>query len=174
MRLPFLAPAEQALRPDRPINFDADVEQTIREWNRRFRIRAVWYDPYQMAASSQRLRREGVPMQEYAQSASNLTAVAENLFTLIKGGNVLAYPDAAMSRGCAVEGARGWKIAKEKQSHRIDIIVALAMAALACVKAQNKPGYDPTFSGWVDPPNESKSNGIPWEAVFYSRWRRGF
>jgi phage terminase large subunit-like protein len=163
-------------RPDRPINFDAEVEQTIREWNRRFRIRAVWYDPYQMAASSQRLRREGVPMQEYAQSASNLTAVAENLFTLIEGGNVLAYPDAAMrtamSRACAVEGARGWKIAKEKQSHRIDIIVALAMAALACVKAQNKPGYDPTFSGWVDPPN--KSDGIPWEAVFHSLWRRGF
>jgi hypothetical protein len=160
--------------PGRPIDFATEVEQTLREWSRRFKIRAVWYDPYQMAASSQRLRREGVPMQEYAQSANNLTAVAENLFTLIKGGNVLAYPDAeirtAMSHACAVEGARGWKIAKEKQSHRIDIVVALGMAALACVKSQGEPGYDPTFSGWLDPPGDPNAPpGIPWEAAF--RWR---
>jgi hypothetical protein len=162
--------------PGQPIDFAVHVEETLRDWKRRFNLREVWYDPFQMAASSQRLRREGVRMREYPQSISNLTAVAENLYTLIKGGNLLAYPDAeirtAISRAGAVEGAHGWKIVKERQSHRIDIVIALAMAALACVKAQGTPGYDSTFSGFVDPP--SSSNGIPWEAAFHSLRRRGF
>ena len=29
---------------------------------------------------------------------------------------------------------RGWRIAKEKQSHKIDVVVALAQAALGAVK----------------------------------------
>ena len=31
----------------------------------------------------------------------------------------------------AAETTRGWRIAKDKQSHRIDVVVALAMAALS-------------------------------------------
>ena len=140
--------------PDDPIDFSADVEHTLQEWYKRFNLRNVQYDPYQMAASSQRLRLQGLPMQEYPQTASNLTAIGENLFELVKGGNLLVYPDrqirTAVSRAVAIEGSRGWKIAKDKQSHRIDIVVAIAMAALACVKDQGKPGYDPTFSGFQD------------------------
>ena len=35
-----------------PINFESDVENTILDLHRRFRVRAVRYDPYQMAASA--------------------------------------------------------------------------------------------------------------------------
>jgi phage terminase large subunit-like protein len=128
---------------NRQIDFANDVEQTLRDWHHRFALRAVWYDPYQMAASSQRLLGEGLPMKEYAQNMSNLTAMGENLFQLIRGRNLLVYPDeairTAVSRAIAIESARGWKIAKDKQSHRIDIVIALGMAALACVKAQGEP-----------------------------------
>ena len=161
---------------DQPIDFAADVEQTLREWHRRFNLRAIWYDPYQMASSSQRLRREGLPMQEFSQTPNNLTAMGENLFTLVKGRNMLAYPDSeirtAVSRAVAIEGDRGWKIAKDKQFHHIDIVIALGMAALACVRAQDKPGYDLTLSGFQDEP--SGHGGIPWEAAFYSLSRRGW
>jgi hypothetical protein len=34
----------------------------------------------------------------------------------------------------ALESTRGWRIAKEKTSHKIDIVVALAQAALAVVR----------------------------------------
>ena len=143
--------------PDRQIDFAADIEETLREWHRRFNVRAILYDPYQMAASSQRLLREGLRMQEYPQTVSNLTAVAENLFALIKGRNLVAYPDSeirtAVSHAIAVEGERGWKIAKDRQSNRIDIVIALSMAALACVKAQGKPEYDQTYSGFMDGPD---------------------
>jgi phage terminase large subunit-like protein len=140
--------------PDRRIDFANDIEQTLRDWHRRFALREVWYDPFQMAASSQRLLREGIPMKEYPQTVSNLTAMGENLFQLIKGRNLLVYPDeeirTAVSRAAAVEGPRGWKIAKDKQSHEIDIVIAMGMAALACVKGQGKPGFDPTYAGFQD------------------------
>ncbi len=140
--------------PNREIDFAIDVEQTLRDLNQRFALRAVWYDPFQMAASSQRLLREGIPMKEYPQTVGNLTAMGENLFQLIKGRNLLVYPDdeirLAVSRAVAVEGPRGWKIAKDKQSHQIDIVIAMGMAALACVKGQAKPGFDATYSGFQD------------------------
>jgi hypothetical protein len=39
-----------------------------------------------------------------------------------------------MSRAVALETTRGWRIAKEKASHKIDVVVAFAMAALGAVQ----------------------------------------
>jgi phage terminase large subunit-like protein len=93
----------------------------------RFRVREVRYDPYQMAATAQRMRRVGLPMVEFPQSLSNLTAASQNLFELIKAQGIVTYPDAdirlALQRSIAVETTRGWRIAKEKVSHRIDVVV---------------------------------------------------
>ena len=91
-----------------------------------------------MAATAQRLARQGIPIEEFPQSTPNLTAASQNLFELINGRNLVAYPDPAMrlaiSRAVAIESSRGWRITKEKQSHKIDVVVALAMAAYAAVK----------------------------------------
>ena len=40
----------------------------------------------------------------------------------------------ALSRCGALETSRGWRITQEKVSHKIDVIVALAMAALGAVR----------------------------------------
>jgi phage terminase large subunit-like protein len=142
--------------PDDPLDFENTIEDTIRDLHRRFRVRAVRYDPYQMASTAQRLQRAGIKMEEFAQSVPNLTASSQNLYELIKGRNLLAYPDEAMrlsvSRAIAVETPRGWRIAKEKQSHKIDVVVALGMAAHAAVH-QSKSGYD-TSMKWVGDPAE--------------------
>jgi hypothetical protein len=94
-----------------------------------------------MAATAQRLQRAGLPLEEFPQTVPNLTAASQNLYELIQGQNLAIYPDAAMrlaiSRAVAIETPRGWRIAKEKQSHKIDVIVALAMAAHACVEGQS-------------------------------------
>jgi hypothetical protein len=51
---------------------------------------------------------------------------------------LVAYADdsvrLAVSRAIAVETTRGWRLTKEKTSHKIDVVVALAMAAHACVQ----------------------------------------
>jgi len=80
-----------------------------------------------MAATAQRMRRVGLSMVEFPQSLSNLTAASQNLFELIKAQGIVTYPDAdirlALQRSIAVETTRGWRIAKEKVSHRIDVVV---------------------------------------------------
>jgi hypothetical protein len=47
----------------------------------------------------------------------------------------------AISRAVAVETSRGWRISKEKQSNKIDVVVALAMAAHVAVAVGS---YQPT------------------------------
>ncbi len=101
-------------------------------------MREVRYDPYQMQAVAQRLVSLHVPMVEFAQSSPNLTEASTNLFELVKARNLVVYPDdairLAVSRAVAIETPRGWRIAKEKQSHKIDVVIALGMAALGAVQ----------------------------------------
>jgi phage terminase large subunit-like protein len=122
---------------------------------KRFRLRKCLYDPFQMAASAQRLARAGVNMEEFPQSAPNLTQASQNLYELLQGRALHLYPSPdirlAMSHATAIETARGWRIAKEKQSHKIDVVIALAMSALAAVRSPGESSYDPL--GWQDVPD---------------------
>ena len=114
------------------------IEETILDLRKRFLVRRVHYDPYQMQASAQRLRRLGVNIFEFPQSVPNLTRASQNLYELIKSGGIVLYPDddirLALQRSVAVESTRGWRIAKEKSAHKIDVVVALGMAAFAAVR----------------------------------------
>src|SRR5262249_5943316 len=98
----------------------------------------IRYDPYQLIAVAQQLVVEGLPMVEVPQTVPNLTEASANLFDCIKSATLRVYRDAglrqAVARCVAVETPRGWRIAKEKASHRIDVIVALAQAALGAVR----------------------------------------
>ncbi len=98
-------------------------------------------------------------MVEYPQSVPNLTAASTNLYELNKGGNLKVYPDDAMTssvrRAVAIETTRGWRIAKEKASHKIDVVVALGMAAIGAVQGGQRPKSVPSITryhegiGWV-------------------------
>jgi phage terminase large subunit-like protein len=48
----------------------------------------------------------------------------------------------AISRAVAIETSRGWRITKEKQSHKIDVVIALAMAAYATVHGHAESSYN--------------------------------
>ena len=131
--------------PDDPLDFEATVETTITYLCRRFHVREVRFDPYQMQAVAQRLTGLGVPMVEFPQTVGNLTEASSNLYELVKGRNLVAYADAdirlAVQRSVAVETSRGWRIAKEKASHKIDVVVALGMAALGAVQSVSDGGF---------------------------------
>ena len=107
----------------------------------------------QMQATAQRLAHEGLQLEEFPQSPGNLTTASQNLFELMEGENLVAYRDAgirlAISHAIALETPRGWRIAKEKQAHKIDVVVALAMAAYAAVKGQSVSSYCADYSRWV-------------------------
>jgi phage terminase large subunit-like protein len=138
---------------DDPLDFEATIERTLLDWHNRFLVRKVLFDPWQMQATAQRLTRAGLRIEEFPQSSANLTAASQNLFELIQGQNLVVYPDAGMrlaiSRTVAIETARGWRITKELQSHKIDVVVALAMAAYAAVQGQSESGYITDWSRWV-------------------------
>jgi phage terminase large subunit-like protein len=133
-----------------PINFEQSVEQTLLEWYRRYSVRKIWFDPYQMQASAQRLTKQHLPLEEYPQTIPNLTAATSNLFDLIQARTLALYPDAGMrlavSRAIVTESSRGWKLDKTKQHHHIDVIVALSMACLAAVRGQSEPFYPSVHS----------------------------
>ena len=132
--------------PDDPLDFEATIEDTIVDLSRRFQVRRVLFDPWQLQSTAQRLARAGIPIEEYPQTSGNLTSIGQNLFDLINGRNLIAYPDAAMrlavSRAVAVETSRGWRITKEKQAHKIDVVIALAMACQAAIAASSLAGDD--------------------------------
>ena len=74
----------------------------------------------------------------------------------------------AASRCIAIESSRGWRITKEKQSHKIDVIVALAMAAFAAVQGQNESSYDTTYRAFD--PNYRDPDAPP--SGLEARWFR--
>jgi phage terminase large subunit-like protein len=139
--------------PEEPLNFEATIEKTVLELHKRFFLRKVLYDPYQMVATAQRLTRAGVTLEEFPQSPNNLTSASQNLFELIQGQGLRVYPAPdirlAISRTLAIRTPRGWRIGKDKQPHKIDVVVALAMAAYAAVKGQSDSNYN-LFNGCLD------------------------
>jgi phage terminase large subunit-like protein len=94
-------------------------------------------------------------MQEYPQTTGNLTAIASNLYELVKTTNLIAYVDEPLRKqvhaAIAVETPRGWRISKEKASTKIDAVVALAMAALPCVQ-ERACDAAPQFGNLADAP----------------------
>ena len=136
--------------PDQPLDFELCIEHTLLALRDRFNVRQVWFDPYQMQASAQRLKRERIRIEEFPQSVPNLTEASPEPLRAHQGQNLVTYPDDALrlavSRAVAVESSRGWRIAKEKQAHKIDVVVAFGMACLAAVK--NQSSYDVRRVGW--------------------------
>jgi phage terminase large subunit-like protein len=136
--------------PDDPLDFENTIEKTLRELMRRFWVREIRYDPYQLVSVAQRLTNEGLPMIEFAQSVPNLTEASSNLYELIKGRNLRLSADddmrLAASRAVALETSRGWRMAKEKASHKIDVIVALAQACLGATLGQGNDQWKLTLA----------------------------
>jgi hypothetical protein len=140
--------------PDDPIDFESDIEACLLSLSNRFSIRRIVADPYQMVSTMQRLTKQGLPVQEFPQTVPNLTAASQQLYELIQGQSLVCYANEALrtaiTRCVAIEGTRGWHIGKHKQSHKIDVVIALAMACHAAVQGQNASTYtlvpfDPSY-----------------------------
>jgi phage terminase large subunit-like protein len=156
--------------PGDPIDFEATIEATILEWREKFWLRRLLYDPFQMAAVAQRLQRAGVKMEEFPQTVPNLTAATQNLYDLIQSRSIALYPAPdlrlAVSRAIMHESARGWRLDKLKQHHKIDSLVALSMASLAAVRGQGESTYLSDLS-WVS--DDSDDAAKRWQQARFER-----
>jgi phage terminase large subunit-like protein len=160
----------KAWRPTRtqPVNLQ-DVEDYILELRRRHRIVRLYADPYQAMQMLQNLQRkmgESI-VQEFPQTVANTTIMGETLFDLIKNRNLIAYADAQIrehvTNATGIETARGYRLAKDKASKKIDLAVALAMACCAALQAGKpmvSPGAVPVGVGNQTIANEMRRLGI--------------
>jgi hypothetical protein len=113
--------------PDAPLDFEATIERTVLDLQYRFLVRQCLFDPWQMQSTAQRLRARGIHIEELPQSSPRLTEVSQNLCELIEGQGIVLYPDEQMrmaaSCAVAVETPRGWRIGKQQQTHKVDLVV---------------------------------------------------
>ncbi|MDY6839243.1 MAG: terminase large subunit [Thermodesulfobacteriota bacterium] len=152
------------------IDFEV-VEEYIRQLHRDFYLKKCLYDPYQMVSSAQRLVKDGIRMEPYNQTVSNLTAMGQNLYDLIINRILLVYKCKEFRKhaqnATAQESARGWKITKKTNSKKVDLIVSLAMAAIGLVTIGQTAG--PRVRPIYDEEDNQKDKGYwgneGWEDV---------
>jgi len=125
-----------------PIDLEETVEAYIKELDKDYTVREVRYDPFQMHRSATTLEKGGIKMIEFPQTSDRLISMSQNLFDLVSGHNLVLYRDKEMRqhalKATAKETGRGWRIVKKKASHKIDLIIALAMAALGATELKPK------------------------------------
>ena len=123
--------------PAQPLDLEATVEEDLRDLADQSDLVEILVDPYQAHRSITTLQAAGLPIKEFPQTTGNTTLMGQSLFDLLNGQNLIVYPSDELRQQAlstvAIENPRGWRIAKEKASRKIDAIVALGMACCAAI-----------------------------------------
>jgi hypothetical protein len=124
--------------PEEPLDLEATIEAFLRELHALYALEKILCDPFQLHRSITTLQKAHLRIEELPQTTQNTTAMGQALWDLLSGRNLRLYPAADMREQAlntvALEARRGWRIAKERGSRKIDSIVALSMAALAAIQ----------------------------------------
>jgi phage terminase large subunit-like protein len=130
--------------PSQPLDLEHTVEQDLRDLDENGDVVEILVDPYQAHQSVTTLQAVGLPIREFPQTQANCTLMGQTLFDLLTGQNLVLYASDELRQQAlstvAVENPRGWRLAKEKASKKIDAIVALAMACCAAMAHRGEIG----------------------------------
>lgn len=152
--------------PGRVLDLFDTVVPYLRELAERCALRRLLFDPSQFHAAAQvlssampvcgvgvystredDLAQSHETMMELPQTLPNLTKATQALWSLVKTGQLITYPEPTLRQhvlnAVAIESAQGLRLAKEKQSRKIDAAVALSFACLAAVTFPPDPGREP-------------------------------
>ncbi|WP_217913325.1 terminase TerL endonuclease subunit [Miltoncostaea marina] len=137
-----------------PLDLEETIEAYLLQLAAGYRIGAVRYDPTQMARSAATLTKAGLPMIEWPQTTTNLTTATTDLYDLVRDRRIVVYADdelrAHVLNAVAIEGPRGWRLAKEKSSRKIDGAVALSFACVGASDA-HRPATAHSYSTLPQP-----------------------
>ena len=113
----------------------AEVEQTIREACRRYRVVEIIADPFRWTRTLQALESEKLPVVEFPHSPSRLTAATGDVYSAAVNGRLTHSGDPRLAAHVAaaviVEDARGMRLSKSSRSRtarKIDLAACLVMA----------------------------------------------
>jgi Terminase large subunit, ATPase domain/Terminase large subunit, endonuclease domain len=121
------------------LDLASTVEKAILDFNKKYNVRRVVYDPFQMQRSAQGLRKAGLRVKEIPQTASTCTEFSELLLNLLTSRGLILYPDPVVRQHLlntrVKQTDRGCRIVKGKASQKIDLAIALSMACLECQRS---------------------------------------
>jgi len=122
----------------------ARVEEKIREVAARYTVQKIAFDPWSFRRSAEMLEAEGLPMEEYPQSAEKMSVASAALYRVIDGGLLAHNGDPVLRShvlsGVTKETERGWRLQKDPKSRRsIDALIALTMAVQLATAADRSP-----------------------------------
>ncbi|MBA7581984.1 hypothetical protein ES695_01010 [Candidatus Atribacteria bacterium 1244-E10-H5-B2] len=153
--------------PKHKIDIEEIVEKYLIELHKNFNVDSFNYDPFQFHRSGISLAKLGLKMVEFPQTQDRLIEAGENLYSLVKGRNLIVYRDRELRdhvlKSIAKETPRGFRLIKSKQSERIDLAIALAMAS---VKAVDLDTGRPRIR-WLDNglEDDDEEDSRDWQAV---------
>ena len=125
----------------------AEVEETIRQACKRWKVLEIIADPFRWTRTLQALEAEGLPIVEFPHSPSRLTAATGDLYSAATNGRMTHSGDprlsAHISAAVIVEDGRGMRLAKasrRRNARKIDLAACLVMAhSRATWRATRKP-----------------------------------
>ena len=135
--------------PGEVFDFETTIEPFLMDVKKNFNLQAIAYDPKDMHQTSVRLVRAGLPMIEYTQSPSKMTAASHALSEVLRADNFRAYPSEEMRnhlRMAVAEGrAGGFTIRKDKAraARPVDAAIALAMATRLAIASGGVNANEP-------------------------------
>ena len=113
----------------------AEVEQTIRDACRRWRVVEIIADPFRWTRTLQALEAEKLPVLEFPHSPSRLTAATGDVYSAAVNGRMTHSGDPRLAAHVAaaviVEDSRGMRLSKSSRSRharKIDMAACLVMA----------------------------------------------
>lgn len=138
-------PKSGILRRGKPtIDLDETIGQKVLDLHKQGQVQAVICDPFQLHALIVEWEKAGIRVIELPQSSGRVEA-DQALYDAVIARSIRHYNDPELNRHVqntvAVETPRGFRIAKEKTSQKIDAAVALSMAHYGALDQQKAGQY---------------------------------
>ncbi len=139
-------PKSGILRRGKPtIDLDVTIGQKVLDMHKQGQVQAVICDPFQLHSLIVEWEKAGIRVIELPQSSGRVEA-DQALYDAVIARSIRHYNDPELNRHIqntvAVETPRGFRIAKEKTSQKIDAAVALSMALHGSLDQQKSGRYE--------------------------------
>jgi phage terminase large subunit-like protein len=119
----------------------AELEEHVRDLFTAYNVQAIAYDPAYITWVAQHLAGDGLPMEEFPQSATRMAPASQALYELIvqqrlehPGDSIFTRHIKAAAAEATGSGNGAWRLIKGKARRKMDAAIALAMVAALATK----------------------------------------
>jgi phage terminase large subunit-like protein len=168
-------PTRGFLRLGKPtIDLDETIGAEVMRLHKAGQLEAVIADPFQLHALIIEWEKAGIRVIELAQSAGRVEA-DQGLYDAVIGRTIRHYNDPTLNEhiknSVALETVRGFRLAKEKTSLKIDCAVALSMALWGAIGTKGAGEWYWVDDPFADPPDPELTGEVSASEAEYCRWR---